>query len=188
MSNESHQTDVQPTAETTTLRPRRPWGRWIKRGILAAVVIGLLVIQWPMLKGVFYAVVPPSPASPEDLPQWREGYEQALAESRETGRPVLIDFTASWCPPCRVMEADVWPDASVRDVIAQRVIPLQLDVDKPSSAPAAQRYGVQYIPTIILVDADGRELARDGFMTAAQMIAFIDVNAPEGTAPVADAQ
>lgn len=161
----------------------------MKWGIGAALLVAVVVVQWPMLKGVVYGISPPAPVSPDKLPQWRASYEAALAESKETGKPVLIDFTASWCPPCRVMEADVWPDEEVRAAIAEHVVPLQLDVDDPASAAAANHYGIMYIPTIVLVDAEGTELARGAFMAAGDMVDFIEGNAPQNSsASVAAAQ
>ncbi len=154
-------------------------GKWVKRGLLVGLVGLLVVVQWPLLKGVVYSIAPPAPASPEDLPAWREGYSAALEEAQRTGKPVLIDFTATWCPPCRVMEADVWPDERVREAIEERVIPVQLDVDDPSSAAAVRRYGIQYIPTIVLVDGQGGEIARGGFLSAGQMVDFVRQHAPE---------
>lgn len=158
------------------------WQTWIGRGVLAALVLLAAVALWPMVKGTYYGMVPQEPVSPDQLPAWRESYEAALAESAESGKPVLIDFTASWCPPCRVMEAEVWPDEGVRSAIADRVIPLKLDVDEPTSSAAAQRYAVQYIPTILLVDATGTELARSGFMSADEITDFIQDNAPASPA------
>lgn len=160
------------------------WKRWIGRGFVAVIVALAALTLWPMLKGVYYGVVPPAPVPADQLPAWRGGYGEALAESARTGRPVLIDFTASWCPPCRVMEADVWPDADVCAAVADRVLPLQLDVDEPASAAAASRYGIQSIPTILLVDGTGTELARGSFMSAAGMVRFIEANAP-ATEPAA---
>lgn len=171
-----------PEREQQVATPdRRSWSKWIKGGLVVAVIGALIVIQWPMLKGIAYGIAPPEKAPADQLPQWRPGYEAALAESEQTGKPVLIDFTASWCPPCRVMEADVWPDEDVRTTIAERVVPLQLDVDVPTSAAAAQRYGIQYIPMIMLVDAEGNEIARGGFMSADAVVEFISTHAPQPT-------
>lgn len=157
----------------------RPWARWVKRGVVVALLAAVVAIQWPMLKGIVYGIAPLGEVSADQLPQWRTDYDAALAESRETGRPVLIDFTASWCPPCRVMERDVWPDPAVRQAIAARVVPLQLDIDLPGSAAAAQRYGIRYIPTIVLVDGQGNPLARTGFLDAGDLTEFITTHAPD---------
>lgn len=181
---ETRQVEQPPALEVgATALPRPATAgprRWIGRGFVAVIVALAALTLWPMLKGVYYGMVPPAPA--DQLPAWRGGYGEALAESARTGRPVLIDFTASWCPPCRVMEADVWPDADVRAAVAERVVPLQLDVDAPASAAAARRYGIQSVPTVLLVDRTGTELARGGFMSAGSMVRFIKRNAP-ATAP-----
>jgi protein disulfide-isomerase len=134
-----------------------------------------------MLKGAYYGAFPPEKPSPENLPAWRASYAAALEESGRTGKRVLIDFTASWCPPCRVMEAEVWPDEKVRAAIAQHVIPLQLDIDEPDSNAAARKYGIQSIPTLVIVDAHGTELARGNFMSASGVVAFVTENAGSGS-------
>lgn len=173
--SESHDA---PSPEPTRTTGNGSASRWIGRALLLAIVVIGLVTLWPMAKGVYYGMVPPEPVPADQLPAWRESYEMALAESAQTGKPVLIDFTASWCPPCRVMEADVWPEEQVRTTLAERVIPLQLDVDDPSSAAAARRYNVQYIPTIVLVDATGEELAHGQFMSADDLVSFVEEHAP----------
>lgn len=165
-------------------RSSRRWSRLGKWGFFAALLVTLVAIQWPMLKGMVYGVAPAADIPADQLPQWRYSYEEALAESKQTGRPVLIDFTASWCPPCRVMEREVWPDQKVRDTIDDRVIPLKLDVDEPSTAPASARYQITYIPTLLLVDGNGNTLARSGFMDAGTIVQFIRDHAP---APAAEA-
>src|SRR5512141_2175586 len=92
-------------------------GSWLRRhrwGMIWSALLGVIVlVQWPMLKGMFYRVSG-SPA-PEDGIPWRTDFDAALAEARQSGRPVLLDFYASWCPPCQVMKHEVWPEAKVRE-------------------------------------------------------------------------
>jgi thioredoxin 1 len=75
------------------------------------------------------------------------------AEVLESDRPVLVDFTASWCPPCRVMKPVLAELASERDDL--RVVQLDVDADQRTAA----EYGVLSMPTFILF-RDGREVQR----------------------------
>jgi thioredoxin 1 len=75
------------------------------------------------------------------------------AEVLESERPVLVDFTAAWCPPCRVMKPVLSELAAERDDL--RIV--QLDVDEHQRTAA--EYGVLSMPTFILF-RDGREVQR----------------------------
>ena len=75
------------------------------------------------------------------------------AEVLESERPVLVDFTASWCPPCRVMKPVLAELAAERDDL--RIV--QLDVDEHQRTAAD--YGVLSMPTFILF-RDGAEVRR----------------------------
>ncbi len=66
------------------------------------------------------------------------------AEVLESERPVLVDFTAAWCPPCRVMAPVLAELAAERDDL--RVV--QVDVDRDQATAA--RYGILSMPTFIL--------------------------------------
>jgi thioredoxin 1 len=79
-----------------------------------------------------------------------DGFTAAVLESE---LPVLVDFTASWCPPCRVMKPVLAELAAERDDM--RVV--QLDVD--AHQRTAAQYGVMAMPTF-LVFRDGREVGR----------------------------
>jgi len=117
-----------------------------------------------------------APGSATDGISWRPSFEAALQESAETGKPVLIDFMADWCPPCRRMEAQVWPDPDVQALFRDRVIPLQLDADEPDARPIGIRYGIQVLPTILLVDSSGQVIAQGNFMSAQEMVRFVEQN------------
>jgi thioredoxin 1 len=62
----------------------------------------------------------------------------------EADRPVLVDFTAAWCPPCRAMKPVLAEIAAARPDV--RVV--HVDVD--SSPAAAARYEVLSMPTFVL--------------------------------------
>src|SRR5215213_3985708 len=75
------------------------------------------------------------------------------AEVLESERPVLVDFTAAWCPPCRVMK----PVLAELDAEREDIKVVQLDVD--ADQRTAAEYGVLSMPTFILFK-DGREVQR----------------------------
>jgi thioredoxin 1 len=75
------------------------------------------------------------------------------AQVLESEQPVLVDFTASWCPPCRVMKPVLAELAADRDDL--RVVQLDVDADQRTAA----EYGVLSMPTFILF-RDGREVKR----------------------------
>lgn len=109
----------------------------------------------------------------EQLVAWRTDLAAARSESKSTGKPVLMDFTAIWCAPCQTMNKTVWSDAAVAEEVNERYVPLLIDIDSDAGRTAAQRYGVATIPTIIATNEEGEVLAVGSFMDAAQMIEFL---------------
>lgn len=139
--------------------------------IWIAVLLLIVWLRWPMIKGTFYRLAKiPAPA---DGIAWRTDLQAALGASKETGKPVLLDFSASWCPPCQVMKHEVWPNEQVRQAVMAGYIPVLLDVDTPASQEVAQRYNISSVPTILVVDADGRVVRQEGFMPKGKMLAFL---------------
>ena len=60
-----------------------------------------------------------------------------MAAARAEGKPVMVDFTGFGCVNCRKMEAAVWTDPTVRDLIADKYVLISLYVDDktPLSEP-----------------------------------------------------
>lgn len=138
---------------------------------LGAFLLIVTYLQWPMLKGMYYRAA--SSSAPNDGIAWRTDLPSALAESARTGKPVLADFSATWCPQCQVMKHEVWPDAQVAKVVNEGFIPVALDADAVSSRGPAQQYGVEAIPTLLVLDSQGKVLRQAHVLDVAGLRTFL---------------
>lgn len=147
-------------------RPRRRLGTALFWG---ALLLAVAAFRWPMVKGTSYKVT----NTPASSVAWRTDFEATLAEASESEKPLLVDFSASWCPPCLVMKHDVWPDPAVSEAVHGGYVPVLLDIDDPKNAPVAERYGIIGVPSVLVVDPGGRVLRRGGYMTTSEVSAFL---------------
>lgn len=78
-------------------------------------------------------------------------FEQDVLQSE---RPVLVDFWAEWCAPCKALTPAV---EAVAEKYAERARVVKMNIDENPSVP--QRYGIRGLPTLILFK-EGREAER----------------------------
>jgi thiol:disulfide interchange protein len=71
-------------------------------------------------------------------------YEQALACARQQNKPLFIDFTGHGCVNCREMEASVWADPQVLDILKRDYVVVALYVDDKTVLPEGQWYTSAY--------------------------------------------
>ena len=84
--------------------------------------------------------------------------EQALAQARSSGKPVLADFSAIWCPACRRLHAEVFTDPAVKAAILAGYELSRIDYESPEAPAFMARYGVTGFPTLLVLDQDGHML------------------------------
>ncbi len=94
--------------------------------------------------------IPPNEAIPEPI-------ATALEEARASTKLVFIDFYAEWCAPCKIIEAKVLPDSRVQDALEGFVF---VRVDTDTDPEAGQRFEVDGMPTLLVLDGEGVERYR----------------------------
>lgn len=99
--------------------------------------------------------------------------EQAREQAKKEDKLLLMDFTASWCPPCRRMESTTWVDEEVRSWIKDNAIAVQFDVDKEEKASESMR--IEAMPTVILFTPKStKEFGRQvGYMSAPDLLRWM---------------
>ena len=91
------------------------------------------------------------------------------AEVLQSPLPVLVDYWAEWCGPCRMI-APILDEVSKE--YAGRLNVAKLNVDENQQTP--QKYGVRGIPTLMLFKNGNIEATKVGALSKSQLTAFID--------------
>ena len=96
-----------------------------------------------------------------DFPKGSPPFEHSLAsveaKAKKSGKPMVVVFSAVWCPPCQAMKKDVYPSKEVT-ALHDKFEWAYIDVDEEGNAAAAKKFGVNGIPHIELLDSSGKSL------------------------------
>lgn len=103
------------------------------------------------------AGLPPAPEM-----TWEKNEEKGIAQATTEKKPVLVDFGATWCTACKELEHETWPDPRVRTE-AKRFVTIAVDAtddDDKKIIELKKKYKVVGLPTVVLLDASGKEVSR----------------------------
>lgn len=123
---------------------------------------------------------PSEPPVRNEFSQWTT-LELAILESRRNGKPVMIDFNADWCSPCRRMKREVFEDDAHASTVQTAVIPVSIvdrareDGRNPSEIEdLLRRYEVEAFPTLIVFSpGTGRVARTKGYGNADATVSWI---------------
>ncbi len=86
--------------------------------------------------------------------------EQLLAEARQLKKPVIIDFYADWCAPCRELDEITFHDPEIVKQAKRDFVMIKVDLTRkgnPVHEKLLQQYEVKGVPTVVFLDREGRE-------------------------------
>lgn len=101
---------------------------------------------------------------------WYENYDQALKEAKSKKIPVLINFTGSdWCIWCKRLDKEVFSTKEFNTYAKKNLVLLKIDTPKnikqsdelkKANRALVEKFEIQGFPTIVLINADGKEINR----------------------------
>lgn len=119
----------------------------LRQGVGVAALALALIVAMPVI-------------SPSHGVSWRPYSDGVLAEARQNGQPVILAFSAGWCPSCRELEKTVFTNPDVIKSSNSDFVMVKVDLTTRGN-PVYQRlvdeYGVKGVPTIVFLDGKGRE-------------------------------
>lgn len=92
---------------------------------------------------------------------------QSFGEIIKGNKPVLVDFSAEWCGPCKMMPPIL---KEVKDKMGETVTILKMDIDRNPAVASA--YGIQSVPTLI-VFREGQIKWRQSGVTRADQLKYV---------------
>jgi len=135
-------------AEINAYLKKGKWTHFLKKGLAVLMLAPALYYGYAFAKPYF--------GPPKDS-LWVYQVDQGLELAKNTGKPVLLDYYADWCPPCLELDKRTFSTPEVRE-LAKEFVMLKIDCtfDNKNCKKATENYQVLGWPTILFLDSEGK--------------------------------
>lgn len=117
-----------------------------------------------------FALAAPKTTKAEPKKGWSDNYTASLAQAKEEKKMVLLDFTGSdWCGWCIKLDEEIFSKGPFKSFAKKSLVLVELDYPrakeqtdevKKQNSELKGKFSISGYPTLILVDAEGKEVTR----------------------------
>ncbi|MFK7936900.1 MAG: thioredoxin family protein [Saprospiraceae bacterium] len=90
----------------------------------------------------------------------KNNLDQVKRKAETENKPFFVDFTASWCMPCRWMDETTFSDPNLTEFINKNYLAVKVDVDDFDGYAYKQQYNIKMLPSIMVFSPEGEVVAR----------------------------
>lgn len=113
--------------------------------------------------------------------KWEHDYQSALKRAKVEKKLIFMDLWTEWCGPCLYLQKNVFPTSEAQAALT-KVVPFSALVEKkdrtpmPEGSKLADTFKLTAFPTLVILDADGKELRRQVgmFRSGAEFAAWLN--------------
>ena len=122
--------------------------------------------------GIVYLLMSIRPTSKIE---WIPYDQSVIAQATEAKRPVILEFYADWCAPCRIMEREVFTDPEIIK-LSRKFVTVRADLTKvrPFHDELMERYQIRGIPAVVFINSEGKEVERLRVVGLVDRAEFVD--------------
>lgn len=105
---------------------------------------------------------------------WEDNLAKGLSKAKASGKPALVDFTGSdWCIWCQRLDEEIFSKSEFKEYVKDKFELVEVDFPQAKPLPkeqaqaneaAAMKYKIRGFPTVVVMDGDGKELGRLGYV------------------------
>lgn len=123
------------------------------------------------------ATVAYSSAPVNELLSLEENFSTATAKSKQFSKSQILIFSAEWCAPCIKMKESTLKDANLVSYLNENTINSMVNIDTKEGFRLMSLFGIKELPSIIILDENGKEVARrKEFLSASGFLKFVESN------------
>ncbi len=89
-----------------------------------------------------------------------ESFEVAKDRALTEGKLLFVDFHASWCTPCKWMDATTFADQEVGNVLNENYVSIKVDIDTPAGFALKEKFAIKILPTMLIFNEEGELVER----------------------------
>ena len=141
--------------------------------VLVFLVASVVTISWLFAGSDKPVTVTSDKAVTAEKTAWLTSFDDAKAEAAKRKVPILADFSGSdWCGWCIKLDREVFSKSEFKEYAGANLVLLMVDFPrskeqsaevKKQNSKLSDQYQIEGFPTVLLLDAQGKELARTGY-------------------------